>query len=196
MRHSKRTALLLGLALAIAGSVDAQVRYVDRSGVAHWVSRPDEVPEEYRGNIRTPELPTLPRPAAAEEIHVARRALRPLRELVALVSTPATYQEYREAVANAQAAFNSAGLGSLSLGRSAHEAMSVYLVAAEAWAAVMRHEYGKANEVAHTAPCGFSPGEDLGGGVMRLLSCAGDKVQRFEAAIAHAERQLANKKQK
>ena len=37
----------------------AQVRYVDEKGVPHWVSSPDEVPQQYRNTATNPRLPEI-----------------------------------------------------------------------------------------------------------------------------------------
>ncbi len=39
--------------LATAGVADAQVRYVDAQGQAHWVQAPEQVPERYRSAATT-----------------------------------------------------------------------------------------------------------------------------------------------
>ncbi len=44
--------LAVVVALFLAAPAFAQVRYVDKNGVAHWVQSEDQVPSEYQGNIR------------------------------------------------------------------------------------------------------------------------------------------------
>jgi hypothetical protein len=39
--------------------VVAQIRYIDKDGVTHWVQHPDQVPPEYREKVEMPRLPSM-----------------------------------------------------------------------------------------------------------------------------------------
>jgi len=54
---------IIGIGLTVlAGSVSAQVRYVDDTGGVHWVQSESQVPEQYRGraDTRLPSVPSVP----------------------------------------------------------------------------------------------------------------------------------------
>jgi hypothetical protein len=55
--------VVIGISFTVlAGSVGAQVRYVDETGGVHWVQSESQVPVEYRdrANSRLPSVPSMP----------------------------------------------------------------------------------------------------------------------------------------
>src|SRR3990172_5536504 len=61
-RRMRRTSLsaVAGITVFLMTTLAvAQVRYVDEKGVPHWVSSPDEVPQQYRNTATNPRLPEI-----------------------------------------------------------------------------------------------------------------------------------------
>jgi hypothetical protein len=72
--------VVAGLVL-FASHAEAQVRYVDKNGVTHWVQTPEQVPPEYRGRIDQPRLPGIDVSKGEDSAARARRMLGPVRML-------------------------------------------------------------------------------------------------------------------
>lgn len=60
VRRRSLGALIITTILALTSIVNAQVRYVDEDGVAHWVASEAAVPEQYRSQATRPPLPAGP----------------------------------------------------------------------------------------------------------------------------------------
>jgi hypothetical protein len=54
---NKHTVTIVVALVLAAGQAEAQVRYVDGQGQAHWVQTESQVPEQYRQAATTPALP-------------------------------------------------------------------------------------------------------------------------------------------
>jgi hypothetical protein len=55
----RQFALIALVTVAFVSAVDAQYRYVDDRGIAHWVQSPNQIPPQYREKAEQPKLPQV-----------------------------------------------------------------------------------------------------------------------------------------